>query len=442
MHCPIAISLSPNTEPEDVRRAFSLLLNPFHYRIKNQESQIKSLEREFKKYFDVPFAWSFNSGRSALYILLKALAIGHGDGVLVQAFTCNAVPNPVLWAGADPVYVDIERGAYNIDPADLERKITPRTKALVIQHTFGIPADLERILPIARAHGLFVIEDCAHALGGTYGSRKQEAGSREIENNNMKSTSYLMPDARYGKIGTFGDAAFFSFGRDKVISSVYGGMLITKDAKLAEKIDAEYKKLLFPSLLWVFQQLLHPIIFAVALPLYGTGLGKFIIWCAQKLHLLSKAVTAKERAAGKPDYFPRRLPETLANLALSQFKRLEKFNAHRKTIANYYKERLLDTSYQLPDTSCHDPVWLRFPIQHPRASEVIAAARKKGIYLGDWYREVIAPAGTDFASMRYQTGSCPVAEETAKRIINLPTYPRCSLFEAKKVIGFLARFSE
>jgi hypothetical protein len=145
------------------------------------------------------------------------------------------------------------------------------------------------------------------------------------------------------KVGTFGDAAFFSFGRDKIISSVYGGMLITKNSDLAEKIDAEYKKIPFPSHFWVFQQLMHPIVFALSLPLYGIGVGKFIILFMQKLHFLSKAVTATERIGGKPEYFPKRLPEALANLALSQFKRLEKFNAHRREIANYYKENLLNT---------------------------------------------------------------------------------------------------
>jgi dTDP-4-amino-4,6-dideoxygalactose transaminase len=94
------------------------------------------------------------------------------------------------------------------------------------------------------------------------------------------------------------------------------------------------------------------------------------------------------------------------------------------------------------NTRYDDSVWLRFPVEHPRAAEIIRAARREGIYLGDWYKEVIAPTGTDLAKMRYQQGSCPVAEEAAKRVLNLPTHPRCSLYEAKKVVDCLLRFSE
>ena len=121
-------------------------------------------------------------------------AIGEGDEVLVQAFTCVAVPNSVLWAQATPVYADID-ATLNIDPIDVEKKITNRTKAIIVQHTFGIPADMDALVALAKKHNILLIEDCAHSLGATYKGKK---------------------------VGTFGDAAFFSFGRDKVVSSVFG----------------------------------------------------------------------------------------------------------------------------------------------------------------------------------------------------------------------------
>src|SRR5581483_4013141 len=113
-----------------------------------------------------------------------------------QAFTCVAVPNSVLWTGAKAIYADIDETG-NLDPKDLEKKITKKTKAVIIQHTFGIAANMDAIQKVLKGKKIILIEDCAHALGASYKGKK---------------------------LGTFGEFAFFSFGRDKVISSVFGGM--------------------------------------------------------------------------------------------------------------------------------------------------------------------------------------------------------------------------
>ena len=176
--------------------------------IRNKEAGIKELENVFREYQNSKYAFSFNSGRSALFTIINALDIKEGDEVLVQAFTCNAVPNPVLWAGGIPIYVDVD-DTLNIDPEDFERKITGRSRVVVIQHTFGVPAQIDKILEIAKRHNLIVIEDCAHALGATHNGKL---------------------------VGTFGDIAFFSVGRDKVISSVWGGMITTNDEGLAQRV--------------------------------------------------------------------------------------------------------------------------------------------------------------------------------------------------------------
>ncbi len=192
---PITISLSPNTEADDVFLAVKTIIQPLLWKTGKATSDA---EQWFRNYFSVEQAVSFNSGRSALLAILKAFGIGEGDEVLVQAFTCVAVPNSVLWAGAKPVFVDID-ATLNMDPKDAEKKITKNTKALIVQHTFGVPAQMDKIIALAKKHHLILIEDCAHALGATYKGKK---------------------------VGTFGDAAFFSFGRDKVVSSVFGGMAI------------------------------------------------------------------------------------------------------------------------------------------------------------------------------------------------------------------------
>ena len=150
---PISISLSPNVEKDDIWLVFKLLFQPWRW-----TSGIfpQKLEDEFKKYLGVKYAVSFNSGRSAFYAILTAIRVYGGDNVLLQAFTCNAVPNPILWAGLNPVYVDCDKDTFNIDIKDLEAKIRPESKVLIVQHTFGLPAGMNEIMENNLIKGRFV----------------------------------------------------------------------------------------------------------------------------------------------------------------------------------------------------------------------------------------------------------------------------------------------
>ena len=203
---PISISLSPNTEKDDIRLASELILKPWQWKKGKETGKI---EGELKGYLGIKYAVSFNSGRSALFAALKSLDLKKNDEILLQSFTCNALINPILWAGLKPVYVDCLEDTFNINAEDLKRKITPKSKAVIVQHTFGLPAEIDKILEICQKNNLILIEDCAHSLGASYGGRK---------------------------VGTFGKVSFFSFSRDKAISSVYGGAVATNDEILAGKI--------------------------------------------------------------------------------------------------------------------------------------------------------------------------------------------------------------
>ena len=114
---------------------------------------------------------TYYRGRVALAAILKSLGVGRGDEVVIQAFTCVAVPEGVMASGARPVYADIEPGGCNVDPASLEERITSRTRAIVLQHTFGIPAQMDRVMLIAERAGIPVIEDCCHALASQFDGR-------------------------------------------------------------------------------------------------------------------------------------------------------------------------------------------------------------------------------------------------------------------------------
>ncbi|MBI2268284.1 MAG: aminotransferase class I/II-fold pyridoxal phosphate-dependent enzyme [Candidatus Blackburnbacteria bacterium] len=402
---PIIISLSPNTERDDVLLAIKVLFSPWLWFSKRN---IHLLEEKFPKMFSGNYkSFATNSGRSALYLILKSLGVKKDDEVLLQAFTCIAVPNAILWAGAIPVYVDIDE-TYNIDPKDLEKKITKKTKAIIVQHTFGILGDVGAIKRIARKNNLVLIEDCAHSLGATFNGKR---------------------------VGTLGDVAFFSFGRDKILSSVFGGMILVKTQTQTEiqiQIQKMFNTLKWPNTLWGIQQLLHPIAFSVILPLYNSGLGKLILLILQKFHFLSRAVCEEEKRGEQPKTFPSRMPPALSVLAIKQLTKLERFNRHRREIAKLYFSKFANIVKVLPpDVS--GAVWLRFPISINDAFGLISYAKRRGILFGDWYKSVVMPA-ENLSKVGYTFGTCPNAEKLSKMVVNLPTYPGMKVEEVLKVV--------
>jgi perosamine synthetase len=408
----IFTSLSPNAEIDDVLLAAKLLFMPWKWQ---KGSSLNKLQHEFQKIIPVENVFFFESGRTCLYLLLRALDIKENDEVLLQAYTCVAVPEPILWVKAKPVYVDCDEESLGMSPVDLEQKITPKSKVLIIQHTFGNPAgEMEKLLKIAKKHHLFVIEDCAHALGSSYKDQKT---------------------------GTFADASFFSFGRDKVISSVFGGTLTVKNSELASKIAIFHEKCEPISKRWIFQQLLHPILTGIAKASYDIYLGKIILALSKRLRLISKAVYPEERKGLKPPFLLHQLPNALACLAVHQLQKLDPFNTHRAKIAQFYEQNLDGLSIRLPKkTRASKPAWLRYTIQTEKAAELLKAAAREKIYLGDWYTTSIAPKGVDYEKIRYNPKSCPVAEKLARQSVNLPTDIHINKTKALRIIHFLKSF--
>lgn len=423
---PISTALLPNAEFDDIKLALKLFL-PWNWNKWRDGEEISELENKFKEYFGVKHAISFSSGRVGLYAILKSLISQYPISniqypeVVTQAYTTIAIPNAIKWAGMNPVYADIKEETYNIDPDKIEAKITPNTKAIIVQHTFGIPAEMDKISEICKRHNLFLIEDCAHSLGAEFGGKK---------------------------IGAFGGAAFFSFGRDKIISSTSGGMAITNDDELAKKIRNFQNSLGFPPRKWIFRQLAHPLVFWCSLPIYYFfNLGKYFIFFTQKLGLIRRAYSKEEKAGIMDEKFLYKLPNALAVLVLSQFKKLKRFNEHRRKLAEIYQN-----SFQYDNTYYHTglkvskiqlsgkPVFLYYTIQTECRDELLKFASKNHIILGDWFPGALGPKGINEEKFGYKKGDCPIAEKVGLKSINLPTNVKTAEYDAKKVVAVVKCF--
>ncbi len=169
---------------------------------------VSRFEAEFEQFIGVRHATTVCNGTVALHLAMMALGLGPGDEVIVPTLTYVASVNTIVQAGATPVFVDSLKSTWQIDPKDVQRKITPRTKAVMAVHLYGAPCDMTALVELCKQQGLFLIEDCAEAFGTLYRTRH---------------------------VGTFGDIATFSFFGNKTITTGEGGMVVTNNSELFAK---------------------------------------------------------------------------------------------------------------------------------------------------------------------------------------------------------------
>ncbi|MGH2626563.1 MAG: DegT/DnrJ/EryC1/StrS family aminotransferase, partial [Anaerolineales bacterium] len=173
------------------------------------DRMVSEFEEAFAAYIGVPHAVATSSGTTALQVALEALGIGAGDRVVTTPFTFAATSHAILHAGARPVFADVDAQTGNLDPAAVDEAVRrDGARAILAVHLYGVPADLEALGEVALRHGLLLIEDCAQAHGATYRGRK---------------------------VGSFGDAAIFSFYPTKNMTTGEGGMVLTRDAGAARR---------------------------------------------------------------------------------------------------------------------------------------------------------------------------------------------------------------
>jgi len=364
---------------------------------------------------------SFFKARIALHAILRAAGIGTGDQVLMPGYTCVVVPNAVNYTGAQPIYLDIEAATGNLDCNLLEAGMgttwfPERTKAIIVQHTYGIPCDMDRIGEFAARHNLLVIEDSCHALGAKWRGRT---------------------------VGTMGDAAFFSSQWSKPITTGLGGWAQINSPELLEKFTTILPEYSQPKAREAWLLELQYLAYAA---LNRPQLFWFIQGIYRTLGSLGLAIgssTSGELSCELPvDYQKRMHPiqeRRLRRLLDNMDTTIAIRRSNTEMIESALREAGLPT-VTVPD-GC-DPVFLRYPVLVDNKAEVLREAKKRRVQLGDWFLSPIHPNLERWELAGYTAGSCPVAEEVSRRVVNIPTGGKLGANEIHRTILFLSRIGK
>ncbi|MDY6867094.1 MAG: DegT/DnrJ/EryC1/StrS family aminotransferase [Chloroflexota bacterium] len=374
-------------------------------------------------------------GETAIYTSLLAMGIGQGDEVILQSFTCPSVPYPIINSGATPVYVDIDPTTFSLDPNKIEEKISKKTKAIVIQHTFGIPAAIDPILDIARTYNLWVIEDCCHAFGARY--KGQE-------------------------VGTFGDVAIYSFGWYKPLVLGVGGAAVVNNSFLRQKMVALQKATITPSLKETF--MMHTQYFAYEL-LSNPSLFWFQrdIYHKIKNYRQRKARAASQRNKKESPPQENKISQEVQNQGnippqngkinvkgiipfqkKRLFQKLDQFTGdtipHQSWIVSQYEKRLSRTHYKPLELDDHlEPVFYKYPLLSDHQEDILKEAPEARIELSNLFVSPIYPPWRRrlWGRLGYQPGTCPISEGISDRIIALPVHAKVQTKQIEKTIAFL-----
>ncbi len=385
--------LGGTTTAGDCRAALGYLLRP---RRLVRGPSIGTFERAFAERVGVRHACSFATGRVGLYAILRALGIGSGDEVLLQVPTHSVVANAIRHTGARPVYADCMPDNWNLDFDHAARQVTPRTRALVLQHTFGIPADLDAAIRFADGRRLVVIEDCVHALGATW---------------------------RGCPVGSFGRAAFFSTEETKMISTTMGGMAVTDDDALMERIRAFQGTCAWPPRWLTVRYLVKLLAYHLLTEPRVHRVVRAAYEAVGEAQPLPRPTTPEELHGGwRPD-LEQRLANAQAAIGLRQLGRLDANVARRRAVAQRYARLLAGRGFRPPGYPEEAaPSWVRYPFTVPDRSGAVRATHRH-VVLGTWFTSVLEEALTP-GDGEYVAGTCPQAEDAARHLVNFPTHGR------------------
>lgn len=352
---------------------------------------VKQFEKEIANKIGVKHAITVGNGTDALIIALKSLGIKEGDEVITTDYTFFATAEAIRFVGATPVFCDVELDTYNIDPSQIEEKITDKTKAIICVHLFGNACKMDEINDIAKRHNLYVVEDAAQAINSQYNGKN---------------------------VGNLGDVACFSFFPTKNLGCFGdGGMITTNDDDLATIIRA--------------------------LKVHGSGENGMKAYAI----LNDEEVEVVEQNSGDNTvYNPlkyynylighnSRLDEIQAAILRIKLTHLDEYTENRRSISHRYIEALKDTSLVMPtETEGGKHVFHLFILQSENREEIESKLKEKGIATGTYYK-VPMHLQKAFDDLGYKKGDFPNAEYLSERTFAIPLFPEMNDEEREYIIN-------
>jgi dTDP-4-amino-4,6-dideoxygalactose transaminase len=374
-----------------------------------QGPQIAEFERAFERRAGSGRAIAASYGRMAFYYVLKALDLPAGSEIIVPALTFWVVPELARVAGLKVVFADVNPSTFTLDPGAFERAITPATRVVVPTHLYGLPCDMDPIVQTAARHNIFVVEDCAHALGATFNGRQ---------------------------VGTIGDAGFFSFQTLKPLNCYGGGLTLVRDAGLASRVRALVDNERWPDEKRVDNRLLvgrlqriftKPSVFTFsAFPIlwFSSLVGAnpdVYLW--EKIRPLDPL----------PDSYPERFPNVQAAIGLAALEHLDEWTDRTRRHARAMNEALRNlrgiTVPKVPAGRTH--VYYQYCVYGPQRDELVVRCVRRGVDIETLHVDVCSDLDL-FAGARVEPEGAPGAHRAAGAM-QIPVYSSLTDNQAARV---------
>ena len=354
------------------------------------DEAVSQFENSFKKWNSSKYAFSFLGGREALVTIIKALELKPGDEVVIPGYTCVVVANAFVAHNIKIIYCDIELDTYGLHADILQQKITKNTKAILIHHLYGLVCrDYERLISLAKNNNITVIEDCAQATGAMY---------------------------KGIKVGNYGDVSFYSSEQTKIFNTAKGGVAVTNDENIGERLFDIQKKSSIADEDWIDRHL-HTILlnyFQFKHP-HRYFLGDIYDFMYGNKRL--KAYADGEFSGRCDNNYVRQMPAPIAKLALNQLNKIDHYNSLRRETVHKWNAWCDNNGYKRPlIIEESEPVYLRYPVlvEEEKKRNSSWAREELGVNLGVWYVTHMHPTN-------WPVTGCPNADTAVKHCVNFPT---------------------
>lgn len=381
---------------------------------------VENFESQFAKLVGDGEAISYAAGRMGFYDLMLTLGVGDGDEVILPGATCVVMVNAVLRTGAKPVFSDIDPNTFGSDAQCIEACISPKTRLIVAQHSFGIPCNIVPITELARLKGVFLLEDCALTLGS-------------------KIDGVV--------VGNFGDAALFSTDHSKPLNTMTGGLIYTLNKELAHRLRQSQSgclELPFVKQLAIWQRILLEMNYCVPEKYGRMGLiNLFDVIRKKMFHAVDPFFSADFNINhNMPNSYPAKLPAFLAMLGLIELKRWRKVASERRLLLQ-----------KLMDVACHSSldVWLpkayknerleivplRFVWTQPNGASFRLSIKHFIHVSWTWFMRPVVATDEHLEKFGYHSGACPISEHVGPNMVNFPC--NVSIINAEKLINLFRK---